>query len=162
MKKPLVLASLSAFVLIGAAYPEAPKLNYAAAVMAGTAEVTGPTYRPCRRDRRDDRCIQLYERGVRTAYAEWLRDRGMGGPDVDVADRRERRDQVRRHRRERHAMASVRCVDSSAHRGPARNDEHRSHRQQMNHDDHRGSADRRGHGDRRDHQEQYDGDVRGM
>jgi hypothetical protein len=159
MKKPLVLAGLSAFVLIGAAYPEAPKLNYAAAVMAGTSEVTGPTYRPCRRDRRDDRCIQLYERGVRTAYAEWLRDRGMGGPDLRVAETRERPDHVRRHRRQRVAMASVRCVDASAHHGPARHENHRVHRQRM---DQGGPAEHHGHEQRREHQDQYDGEVRGM
>ena len=162
MKKPLVLAGLSAFVLIGAAYPDAPKLNYAAAVMAGTAEVTGPTYRPCRRDRRDDRCIQLYERGVRTAYAEWLRDRGMGGPDLQVSDRDERPDPVRRHRRQLIAMASVRCVDPSAHHGPARHEDRRVHRQPMDHGDHAAPAGHRDHEQRRQHQEQYDGEVRGM
>src|SRR5688572_6278204 len=136
MKKPLMLAGLSLFVLIGAAYPDPPKLNYAAAVMAGTTEVTGPTYRPCRRDRRDDRCIQLYERGVRTAYAGWLRDHGMGGPELRVADRRERPDHNRRHRSERHAMATVRCVDTSAHHGPARHDDHRGYRQQVDQGSH--------------------------
>jgi len=159
MKKPLMLAGLSLFVLIGAAYPDAPKLNYAAAVMAGTTEVTGPTYRPCRRDRRDDRCIQLYERGVRTAYAEWLRDHGMGGPDQRVAERRERPDHSRRQRRERHAMATVRCVDASAHH---RHGDQRGHRQQMDQRSDGAPAGHRRHEERRPNQGQYDGEVRGM
>lgn len=138
MKKVMTLAGLSLFALIGAAYPDAPQLHYGAAVIAGTSEVSGPTYRPCRRDRRDDRCIQLYERGVRVAYADWLRGHGMGGPDADMASARRharparqdrahherarhervRHERVRhdthaQHRRpERHADASSRCVDT--------------------------------------------------
>lgn len=162
MKKPLMLAGLSLFILIGAAYPDPPKLNYAAAVMAGTTEVTGPTYRPCRRDRRDDRCIQLYERGVRSAYAAWLRDHGMGGPELRVAERRVRPVDVRRHRGERHAMAAVRCVDTSAHHGPGGHDGHGGYRRQMDHRDHGAPAEHRRHEERRPHQEQYDGEVRGM
>jgi len=162
MKKPLMLAGLSLFVLIGAAYPEPPKLNYAVAVMAGTTEVTGPTYRPCRRDRRDDRCIQLYERGVRTAYAEWLRDHGMGGPELRVTDRRERLDHGRRHRGERHAMATVRCVDTSGHHGPASHDDRRGHGPQMDHRRHGEPVEHRRHEDRRPYQQQSDGEVRGM
>lgn len=162
MKKPLMLAGLSLFVLIGAAYPDAPKLTYAAAVMAGTTEVTGPTYRPCRRDRRDDRCIQLYERGVRTAYAEWLRDHGMGGPELRVTERRERPDHGRRHRRERHAMATVRCVDTSAHHRPANRVDHRGHGQQMDHRTYDAPAEHRRYEERRPYQDQSDGEVRGM
>ena len=150
MKRSLALAGLSLFVLIGAAYPEAPQLHYGAAVMAGTSEVTGPTYRPCRRDRRDDRCIQLYERGVRAAYAQWLEERGMGGPDVRVASAEPRRGHIRRHRRERMAATTVRCVTVQDHRGGEAHRDRREHREQ--HDD-------RQH---RDHQDHGNGEVRGM
>ena len=72
MNKPILLAALSGFVLIGAAYPAPPRLSYTIDLDGGAA-ATAPTtsWRPCRRDQRDDRCIQLYERGMRAAYAEW-------------------------------------------------------------------------------------------
>src|SRR5687768_1260211 len=85
MKRVLVLAFAAPLVLIGAAYPEAAKL----AAGPETEQTSAPTtYRPCRPGPGDDRCIQLYERGVRAAYARWLRDRGpaptqvaaVGGP----------------------------------------------------------------------------------
>lgn len=45
-----------------------------------------PAWPACRPGPGDDRCIQLHERGVRAAYAQWTggeaRD-GMGGPDED-------------------------------------------------------------------------------
>ena len=75
MKKPLALAGLSAFMLIGAAYPDLPQLAYAGIAVIGQDHAVAPVrYRPCR-GRNDDRCIQLYERGVRAAYAEWLGER---------------------------------------------------------------------------------------
>jgi hypothetical protein len=79
MKKPAILAALSAFALIGAAYPAAPRLDYVIDLDGGGRATAAPatSWRPCRRDRRDDRCIQLYERGVRHAYAEWRRDHGV-------------------------------------------------------------------------------------
>lgn len=168
MKKVLVLAGMSAFILIGAAYPDAPQLAYGAAVMAGTSEVTGPTYRPCRRDRRDDRCIQLYERGVRASYASWLREQGMGGPDANYADAPRRERHVRRHRedrqahrpdRNRYALTETRCLEPAAHHPRRHDDDARGGR-----DDHRGYDDRydRRQDDRRNHQDERDGEVRGM
>jgi len=161
MKKPLALAGLSLFVLIGAAYPDAPQLHYGAAVMAGTAEVTGPTYRPCRRDRRDDRCIQLYERGVRAAYAQWLNERGMGGPEVRTASDEPRPVHMRRHRRARMAAASAPCVTGD-HRGDEVRREHREHRDQH---DNRRHGDHQDHGNGGEHgngQAHGNGEVRGM
>lgn len=155
MKKPLALAGLSLFVLIGAAYPETPQLHYGAAVLAGSTEVTGPTYRPCRRDPRDDRCIQLYERGVRAAYAQWLNEHGVGGPDDRTAEA-PRRERTRSHRRERIAMTRVRCVTEGNH--DAAHDA-------RDHERHRDHGDRREHREHRQHREQMDhrdGEVRGM
>jgi len=41
------------------------------------AEAPQATYRPCQPGPGDDRCIQLYERGVRSAYAGWQQRRGV-------------------------------------------------------------------------------------
>lgn len=103
MKKPLVLAMLSGLILVGAAYPDVQRSGH-----GRHAESTegGQPYRPCR-SRRDDNCIQLYERGVRAAYARWVRD---GDPGYDEAvryavyqDRADRRAGEQRRHRERFA-----------------------------------------------------------
>lgn len=88
MKKVLALAFTAPLLLIGAALPEAA--TELAAVSAPAQAAAGPTrYQPCRPGPGDDRCIQLYERGVRASYARWLRNQGpteratrvaMGGP----------------------------------------------------------------------------------
>ncbi len=83
MNKVLVLAFAAPLVLIGAADPKGIKL-------ADGAETVAPadapiTYRPCRPGPGDDRCIQLYERGVRASYARWLRDRGHRPAPAQVA-----------------------------------------------------------------------------
>ncbi len=91
MKKPLVLALLSGLVLVGAAYPEAPK-----PADATTAEATATSYRACRRgDPGDDRCIQLYERGVRASYARW--QAAHGSERIEVAAAEPRRERPARH-----------------------------------------------------------------
>lgn len=44
----------------------------------------------CRRGPGDDRCIQLYERGVRDSFAQWKAsgtETGMGGPDEALGDK---------------------------------------------------------------------------
>lgn len=116
MKKPLALAALSGLILVGAAYPAADRLGYDRDVASADG---GQRYRPCR-SRHDDRCIQLYERGVSTRYARWLRD---GDPGFDQAvryavyqDGAERRAAMRRghhdrmagdrHRHDHHASAA--------------------------------------------------------
>src|SRR5688500_9433467 len=77
MAKVLILALSAPLLLIGAAYPDkkpgAPPEYYPEDVEAGVAAAP-VTYRPCRPGPGDDNCIQLYERGVRTAYSRWLRD----------------------------------------------------------------------------------------
>lgn len=108
MKKPLVLALLSGFVLVGAAYPEAPT-----PVGTTTAQEPAATYRACRRgDPSDDRCIQLYERGVRSSYARW--QAAHGGDPVQVAAAEPRRERPARHM---HPLAAnERCApDSPSH-----------------------------------------------
>jgi hypothetical protein len=117
MKKPLVLAALSGLILVGAAYPGFEKPDDDQGV---SSTVGGQRYRPCR-SRRDDNCIQLYERGVSARYARWLRD---GDPGYDEAvryavyeDERAPRGAMRRghhehsadrghHRRDHHAATT--------------------------------------------------------
>jgi hypothetical protein len=85
MNKVFVLALSAPLLLVGAAYPKFQKDE---AVMAEPSEamVEAPvTYRPCRPGPGDDRCIQLYERGVRAAYARWLRDHDVESPRTQVA-----------------------------------------------------------------------------
>ncbi|MDQ8755145.1 hypothetical protein RCO27_02780 [Sphingosinicella sp. LHD-64] len=108
MKKPLVLALLSGFVLVGAAYPEAPTPAGAA-----TAQAPAASYRPCRRgDPSDDRCIQLYERSVRASYARW--QAAHGGERVEAAAAEPQRE--RPARRTHQLAANERCAtDSPSH-----------------------------------------------
>jgi len=52
-----------------------------------SVESTQGVWPACRPGRGDDRCIQLYERGVRAAFAQWSAGRsqvGMGGPEEPV------------------------------------------------------------------------------
>ena len=82
----LVLALAAPLALIGAAYPD--KADLPPAAPTADNPISGPvTYRPCRPGRGDDRCIQLYERGVRDSLASWNSSSGAatsetatGGP----------------------------------------------------------------------------------
>jgi hypothetical protein len=115
MARLLVLAASAPLLLIGAAYPDKPMAGYPDGPDSAEYSDEGPemvevpvTYRPCRPGPGDDRCIQLYERGVRTAYARWLRDHdvdgrrevAMGGPIE--ADSDHRRHPERTHHSDRH------------------------------------------------------------
>ena len=88
MRKAIVLAGAALFVAVGAAYPDKPKLAYADEVFIGSggpyeeiADSEATRWPPCRPGPGDDRCIQLYERGVRTAYAQWLAEPVAAKPD---------------------------------------------------------------------------------
>ena len=83
MKRVLVLALAAPLILIGAAYPETKPAGHGPA--AAAPESAAVTYRPCRPGPGDDRCIQLYERGVPASYARWLRGRGHGPAPTQVA-----------------------------------------------------------------------------
>ena len=119
----VVLALAAPLLLVGAAYPKGDKPAATIDVPSIELAEAPVTYRPCRPGPGDDRCIQLYERGVRAAYARWLRDsRGegsrtevaMGGPEEPVV--RQRRYHRRhaepgaRHRRH-HDGHAERCLD---------------------------------------------------
>lgn len=124
MKKPLALFALSGLILVGAAYPDFDKPDDEQGVASAEG---GQQYRPCR-SRRDDRCIQLYERGVRAAYARWVRD---GDPGYDEAvryavyqDRADRPDRRRWHHGRSDADAGtpvlIRTAPERGHRANAR------------------------------------------
>lgn len=129
MKNVLPIAIAAPMLLIGAAYPKDKDEGYAPVVALAPAP-DAATYRPCRAGPGDDRCIQLYERGVRASYARWLRDRGleraptrvaMGGPIEERAHRPRRR-----HGGENHAGAG--------HRGHGGGGDHRCHSEPAHHD----------------------------
>ena len=117
MNRLIVLALGAPMILIGAAYPEKLEKADAHPAPAPLEREVAVTYRPCRPGPGDDRCIQLYERGVRAAYARWQRDRGdrpatqvaMGGPMEDASPRPSRH---------HHARRPDRCPDSRHHEAP--------------------------------------------
>ena len=82
MKKVLAVAFTAPLLLIGAALPDAAMDSASAPAQAAA---TPARYQPCRPGPGDDRCIQLYERGVRASYARWLRDDGATGRATQVA-----------------------------------------------------------------------------
>ncbi|MGE0180606.1 MAG: hypothetical protein AB7O91_12395 [Sphingomonas sp.] len=154
MKKPLVLAAFSGLILIGAAYPDGDRLGYDHRGYASADNDAPRTYRPCR-SRRDDNCIQLYERGVRAAYARWLRD---GDPGYEEAVRYASLDGRRygRHGRHDHGRDDLRRTHRNhfardghhgrddMHRGHHARDGHRAHGAQLaDGGDHAGRGGRR-------------------
>ncbi|HWT13980.1 MAG TPA: hypothetical protein VN231_14595 [Allosphingosinicella sp.] len=119
--KLLALALATPLVLVGAAYPDDAKL--APEGYEGAEQATAPiTYRPCRPGRGDDRCIQLYERGVRASYARWLRDRGVAEPRTQVAAVGGPIEDRAHHPRRRHAGSDEghRCHEADSREGDAR------------------------------------------
>lgn len=82
MKKSLVVIASALLLAVGAAGTQ--RLRYDATVFANAERVSQETgrraaqveYPPCVRGVREDRCIQLYERGVRRSYARWLAAHG--------------------------------------------------------------------------------------
>ena len=120
MAKVLILALSAPLLLIGAAYPDkkpgAPPEYYPEDVEAGVAAAP-VTYRPCRPGPGDDNCIQLYERGVRTAYSRWLRDHDVGAPRTRVAMGGPIEESGHRPRRRHHGGHDHRCDRHDGERG---------------------------------------------
>ncbi len=106
MRKTLVLVLAAPFALIGAAAPSADQPRGETAVRTSAAPAPAATYPSCRPGPGDDRCIQLYERGVRNSYARWQDRRGAEPVRVarnDVRSERKARPDDRRSRA-RHAQ----------------------------------------------------------
>ena len=118
MAKVLVLALSAPLLLIGAAYPPdkpGAEVDYYADEPM-TEIVEGPvTYRPCRPGPGDDRCIQLYERGVRASYARWLREHRDGGRETQVAMGGPVEEPRAQRPRRRHHDGPDRCTDRHPH-----------------------------------------------
>ena len=126
MARLLFVAASAPLMLIGANYPGDKPLGNGPGEMTYPEEAAFPeevpvTYRPCRPGPGDDRCIQLYERGVRSAYARWLRahdareartEVAMGGPEEPVAPPRRRyRERDGHHRGDVSHRRHHRCED---------------------------------------------------
>jgi hypothetical protein len=127
MAKVLVLALSAPLLLIGAAYPPDKPGGHAVGHDDREDMVEGPvTYRPCRPGPGDDNCIQLYERGVRTAYASWLRDHEGDGPERQVAMGGPVEPTPVHRPRARNHDGADQCGDRHPHHdeGPSHHDDH--------------------------------------
>ena len=149
----LLAVSLSApFFLIGAMHPGPDSRDDHRAEAARLGPIT---YRACRPGRGDDRCIQLYERGIRASYAAWQRNHpgraAMGGPEENVAITHVRAPTRRAEHRE-----SPR--DRHASRPAAAAPQHREHQADSDHDAH----DQRAHRERCNSASPAAGETRGM
>ncbi|MGZ8283203.1 MAG: hypothetical protein ACXWUN_09680 [Allosphingosinicella sp.] len=104
--KLLFLGLAAPLLLIGATSPDSAPTS----LDAGAGSLPAPlSYRPCRPGPGDDRCIQLYERGVRESYARWQRTATMTAPPAEIAMGGPAEDRPRRAR-----VVDERCVDSPA------------------------------------------------
>jgi hypothetical protein len=119
MKKSLIIIASALVLAVGAA--STGRLRYDSTVFAdsdqsvGGARTTRLEYPPCIKGVREDRCIQLYERGVRRSYQRWLAANGRpaaqtaaAGPARAYRPCRSRRDdncQQQAHRTPRTARA---------------------------------------------------------
>jgi len=82
MRKSLAIIA-SALLLAVAAASGGDRLRYDSSVftdvrITGGAPARVVEYPPCVKGVREDRCIQLYERGVRRSYQRWLAAKGKG------------------------------------------------------------------------------------
>lgn len=88
-KSLIVIASALILAVAGATHD---RLRYDSTAFTD-ARITGGQraerieYPPCVRGVREDRCIQLYERGVRRSYQRWLAQHGRGGQQLAAASR---------------------------------------------------------------------------
>ena len=138
MAKVLALAVSAPLLLIGAAYPENKPGTAPMAYSDPVAEAP-ITYRPCRPGPGDDHCIQLYEPGVRAAYARWLRDHRERQPATEVAMGGPV-EQPGHPPRRRHEDSPERCIEHDGHGGDD-DDAHDGHggRHGVDHDDYGGA-----------------------
>ena len=124
MRKSLIFGAVALLLAVGAAGTH--RLRYDSSVFTGRGELTQTRprvvreYPPCIKGVREDRCIQLYERGMRRAYARWLAERGVTPRDRHASARsyppcRSRTDD---RCQQRSARNRVRTARASA---PARN-----------------------------------------
>uniref|UniRef100_UPI001408F73A hypothetical protein n=1 Tax=Sphingosinicella sp. YJ22 TaxID=1104780 RepID=UPI001408F73A len=119
MRKVLILGVVALLIAVGAASTH--RLRYDSSVFTGRGELTQTRprvvreYPPCIKGVREDRCIQLYERGMRRAYARWLAEHGVTPRDRHAAARayppcRSRNDDRCQQRSARNRVRSARAA----------------------------------------------------
>ncbi|HEY0115779.1 MAG TPA: hypothetical protein VGB54_08665 [Allosphingosinicella sp.] len=132
MKKSLIIIASALLLAVGAASHH--RLRYDSSVFTGSGEATGGArvtrveYPPCIKGVREDRCIQLYERGVRRSYDRWLARHGRSRSE-QVAARGPARayrpcrargdDNCRQHAGRRHVRVLHRAGQRQVHRRAA-------------------------------------------
>jgi hypothetical protein len=84
------LAIIASALLLAVAAATHDRLRYdssvfADAAVAGAEQAKRVEYPACIKGVREDRCIQLYERGVKRSYQRWLAGHGRGGAQVAAA-----------------------------------------------------------------------------
>jgi hypothetical protein len=88
MRKSLIVIASALILAVAAATHD--RLRYDSTVftdvrITGGQRTAQVEYPPCVKGVREDRCIQLYERGVRRSYQRWLAQNGRGGQQVASA-----------------------------------------------------------------------------
>jgi hypothetical protein len=84
------LAIIASALLLAVAAATHDRLRYdssvfADAAVAGAERARQVEYPPCKKGVREDRCIQLYERGVKRSYQRWLASNGRGATPAAAA-----------------------------------------------------------------------------
>ena len=138
MRKSLILGVVSLLLAVGAASTH--RLRYDSSVFTGRGELTQTRqrvvreYPPCIKGVREDRCIQLYERGMRRAYDRWLSEHGVTRRDRHASARayppcRSRSDDRCQQRSSRNRVRTARAATPArtARRGQQQRTLARSH-----------------------------------
>ncbi len=81
MRKSLAIIASALLLAVAAATHDRLRYDssvFADAAVAGVERAKRVEYPPCKKGVREDRCIQLYERGVKRSYSRWLAAHGRG------------------------------------------------------------------------------------
>ena len=89
MRKSLAIIASALLLAVAAATHDRLRYDssvFADAAVAGAERAKRVEYPPCKKGVREDRCIQLYERGVKRSYQRWLASHGRAGSQVAAAE----------------------------------------------------------------------------
>jgi hypothetical protein len=81
LRKSLAIIASALLLAVAAATHDPLRYDsrvFADAAVAGAERAMRVEYPPCKKGVREDRCIQLYERGVKRNYQRWLTSHGRG------------------------------------------------------------------------------------
>lgn len=87
MRKSLAIIASALLLAVAAASQDRLRYDSTAfvdAVVTGAARAKRVEYPPCVKGVREDRCVQLYERGVKRSYKRWLSANGRGEQVADA------------------------------------------------------------------------------